>query len=400
MIAGHLRYPNYMKFNLQTQPALFRGPSRSHFLVNSGGMRVPLIDLKAQYSTIQKEIHPAIEGVLASQKFILDSEGEAFESEIAAYTGTRFAIGCASGTDAILLSLRALNIGEGDEVITTSYSFFSTASTIASLKATPVFVDIDPRTFNLNAAQVKSKITSRTKAILAVHLFGQCCTIEDLLALGIPVIEDAAQAIGAKRNGQKAGSFGVLACFSFFPTKNLGGYGDGGMITTNDESLTGKLRMLRSHGQSKQYYHTILGTNSRLDEIQSAILRAKLVHLDVWNAKRNTNARVYQERLAGIPLQLPVIESGNVSNYHQFVIKTDQRDALKTALAKQDIGTAIYYPVPIPLQPCFSYLGHRSGDFPEAETCAAQSLALPIFPELTAEQLDTVAGAIRTFFNV
>lgn len=363
-------------------------------------MQVPLIDLQAQYATIRDEIGRAIDHVLTRQKFILDSEGEALEAEIAAECGARFAVGCASGTDALLLALLALGIKEGDEVITTSYSFFSTASMIAWLKATPVFVDVHPDTFNMNAADVRRCITGKTRAIIAVHLFGQCCEIEELKATGIPLIEDAAQAIGSLRNQKPAGSFGVAGCFSFFPTKNLGGYGDGGMITTNDEELAARLKMLRTHGQgARQYLHPLLGTNSRLDELQAAVLRVKLKHLADWNRKRGENASYYRSELQGLPLQLPVIDSRNVSNYHQFVIKTRERDRLKTALTEKGIGTAVYYPVPIPYQPCFSTLGYKPGAFPNAESCAATSLALPIYPELTRPQREAVVSAIRAFYN-
>lgn len=363
-------------------------------------MKVPLIDLQAQYATIREQIGAAIEKVLVRQKFILDVEGEGLEAEMAAECGTRFAVGCASGTDALLLSLLALGIQEGDEVITTSYSFFSTASMIAWLKAKPVFVDITPGTFNMNPEEVKRRITPRTRAIIAVHLFGQCCRIEELMSMGLPVIEDAAQAIGSLRDAKPAGSTGIAGCFSFFPTKNLGGYGDGGMITTNDEDFAARLKMLRTHGQgARQYLHPLLGTNSRLDELQAAVLRVKLKHLEEWNRKRNENASIYRRELAGLPLDLPVIDSRNVSNYHQFVVKTGERDRLKAFLAEKGIGSAVYYPLPIPYQPCFEPLGYKTGAFPNAESCAATSLALPVFPELTAAQLETVTTAIRAFYQ-
>jgi dTDP-4-amino-4,6-dideoxygalactose transaminase len=363
-------------------------------------MKVPFIDLRAQYQTIKQEIQQALDGVLTSQKFILSEEVANFENEIAELTTTRFAIGCASGTDALLLSLRALNIGRGDEVITTSYSFFATAGMIAWLNAKPVFVDIDSTTFNLQPDQVESKITSKTKAIVAVHLFGQCCQIERLLTLGIPVIEDAAQAIGASRYGKPAGSMGVNGCFSFFPTKNLGAYGDAGMITTNDDELAKKIRMLRAHGQDNhRYHHTLIGTNSRLDEIQAAILRAKLRHLNRWNDRRSQNAAFYTQNLKQLPVALPAIDQGNTSNYHQYVIRCKNRDHLKNHLADQGIGSAVYYPVPLPHQLCFSDLAHKPGDFPRAEECADTSLALPIHPELTREQMEYVVFQISKFFQ-
>jgi dTDP-4-amino-4,6-dideoxygalactose transaminase len=363
-------------------------------------MVVPLIDLRAQYQTIQGEIRRAIDNVLERQKFILDTEVAGLEKETAELCGTRFAIGCASGTDALLLSLIALGVQEGDEVITTSYSFFSTAGMISWLKARPVFVDIDPETFQLQTENVAEKISPKTKAIIAVHLFGQCCRVEELLKLGIPIIEDAAQSIGATRKGHPAGSMGITGCFSYFPTKNLGGYGDGGMITTSDESIAKRLRILRAHGQdAQQYLHHEVGTNSRLDEMQAAILRVKMKHLSDWNVKRRKNAAFYQERLKNLPIHLPKIDSDNTATFHQYIIKTEKRNDLKEALSKKSVGTAVYYPVPLPLQPCFSNLGHKPGDFPNAEKCAATSLALPIYPELTNEQLECTVAGIRTFFQ-
>ncbi|MGH9857214.1 MAG: DegT/DnrJ/EryC1/StrS family aminotransferase, partial [Acidobacteriota bacterium] len=315
-------------------------------------------------------------------------------------TNSRAAIGCASGSDALLLSLVGLGIGPGDEVITTAYSFFATVGMIAWLGATPVFVDIHSETFNLRADQIASKITQRTKAIIAVDLFGQCCAVEKLTGYGLPVIEDAAQAIGSTRNGKPAGSMGLCGCFSFFPTKNLGGYGDGGMIVTNDEEFARKLRMLRSHGQdAERYIHRIVGTNSRLDEIQAAVLRVKLKHLAEWNRKRASNAAFYNTHLRDLPVELPVVEDGNVSNFHQYVIKTKDRDRLRQFLSDQGIGTAIHYPVILPLQPCFANLGHKPGDFPDSERCAETSLALPVHAELSTEQLEFVTFSISRFFQ-
>jgi len=363
-------------------------------------MKVPLIDLRAQYSSIQNDIREALERVLSSQKFILGEEVAALENEITTLTRSKYAVACASGTDALLLSLLAAGVQPGDEVITTSYSFFATAGMISWVKAVPVFVDVDPTTFQMKTDEVRAKLNSKTKAIVAVHLFGQCCDIESLLDLGVPVIEDAAQAIGASRNGRPAGSIGETGCFSFFPTKNLGAYGDGGMITVQDEDLAKRLLMLRSHGQSQLYFHTTIGTNSRLDELQAAILRAKLKRLAGWNQKRALNAEFYNSHLKHLPLHLPVIAKGNHSNYHQYVIRSDKRDQLKTFLQDHEIGTGIYYPHPLPLQPCFAELGNRSGEFPNAELCAKTSLALPIYPELTTEQLEFVAGKIGAFFHL
>ena len=363
-------------------------------------MKVPLIDLQAEFKSIEREIRQGIDSVLESQKFILDEQVKAFETEMGELTGSGAAIACASGTDALLLSLVAIGLRPEDEVITTAYSFFATAGMISWLGAKPVFVDIHPETFNLRSDQIATKITGRTRAILAVHLFGQCCEFEKLTSFGLPVIEDAAQAIGSTRDGKRAGSMGISGCFSFFPTKNLGGYGDGGMIVTNDEEFANKLRMLRSHGQETQkYYHTTIGTNSRLDEIQAAVLRVKLKHLVQWNRKRASNAAYYNTHLQHLPVELPVIENKNVSNFHQYVIKTENRDKLKTYLANQGVGTAIYYPVILPLQPCFSGLGYKPEDFPDAQKCAQTSLALPIHPELSPEQVEFVAATISRFFQ-
>jgi dTDP-4-amino-4,6-dideoxygalactose transaminase len=369
-------------------------------VLSQNAMKVPLIDLPAQFRSIEGDIRQALDSVLETQRFILDKQVRNLEREMAKLTASREAIGSASGTDALLLSLAAIGIGPGDEVITTSYSFFATAGMISWLGATPVFVDIHPETFNLRADQIAGKITPRTKAILAVHLFGQCCAFEELTGYGLPVIEDAAQAIGSTRNGKPAGSMGLSGCFSFFPTKNLGGYGDGGMIVTNDETFAKKLRMLGTHGQeSERYYHTMIGTNSRLDEIQAAILRVKLNYLAEWNRRRALNAAYYNEQLRQFPIELPVVENSNVSNFHQYVIKTKNRDKLRNFLSDQGIGTAIYYPVILPLQPCFAKLGHKPGDFPAAEKCAETSLALPVHAELSAEQLQFVVLNISRFFQ-
>jgi dTDP-4-amino-4,6-dideoxygalactose transaminase len=363
-------------------------------------MKVPLIDLKAQYSLIKTEIHEAIDRVLSTQKFILDREVQSLEKAIAELTKSTFAMSCGSGTDALLLSLLALNVQPGDEIITSAYSFFATAGMISWVGAKPVFVDIDPNTFQMRTDQVSAKINSRTKAIIAVHLFGQCCKIEDLMNLELPIIEDAAQAIGSIRNGKVAGSTGTTGCFSFFPTKNLGAYGDGGLITTQNADLAQKIRMLRTHGQEFQSYsHSMIGTNSRLDEIQAAILRVKMNHLEKWNQQRVQNAAFYNSRLSHLPLSLPKIDPGNTSNFHQYVIRFEERDSLRSFLSAQGIGTAVYYPIVLPLQPCFHHLGYKEGDFPDAELCADTSLALPIYPELTTEQLDYVVHEISRFFE-
>lgn len=361
-------------------------------------MKVPLIDLKAQYRDLKSEIREAMDAVLESQNFILSDRVKELEEEVAQFCGTQHAIACGSGTDALLLSLLAAGVKQDDEVITTSYSFFATAGMIDWIKARPVFVDIDPSTFNMKMDEVKSKVTDRTKAIIAVHLFGQCARVEELDSLDIPVIEDACQSIGASRYGQKAGSFGFSGCFSFFPTKNLGGYGDGGMITTNNNDIALRFRQLRGHGQSSQYHHISVGTNSRLDELQAAVLIVKFRYLEVWNRKRAEHAEFYRENLRHLPLQLPQVDTGNHSIHHQYVILAEDRDRLKAYLADREIGTAVYYPLPLPHQPCFSHLGLKPGQFPGAELCSARALALPIYPEMTQDQQEYVASAIQAFY--
>lgn len=371
-------------------------------------MNVPLLDLKEQNDVLRPEIEAALGRVLDSNGFILGGEVAALERELAGYCGTKYAIGCASGSDAILLALMAYDIGPGDEVITTPYSFFATVSAITRLGATPVFVDIDPVTYNLDVAQVEDKVTSRTKAIEPVHLYGQCADMEALNAIGtrygIPVIEDAAQAIGAMENGVLAGNLGEIGCFSFYPSKNLGGMGDGGFITTNDESLANKLLALRVHGSEVKYYHKYVGLNSRLDGFQGAVLRVKLPHLDHWTDRRRANAASYRQLFtdAGLTEQIGLpFERDNAKHiYNQYVVRVPgRRDELRQFLTEKGIGTDIYYPVPLHLQECFAYLGYAAGDMPESEKAAAETLALPIFPELKAEQQAYVADAIAEFLS-
>ncbi len=372
-------------------------------------MQVPLLDIKGQNAALRPEIEAALGRVLDSNGFILGGEVAELEKALAAYCGTKYAIGCASGSDAILLALMAVGVGPGDEVITTPYSFFATASSIARLGAVPVFVDIDSTTYNLDTAQVEAKITSRTKAIEPVHLFGQCADMSALQAIskrhGIAIIEDAAQAIGAEDNGIRAGGMGAAGCFSFYPSKNLGGMGDGGFITTNDDEIAAKLLALRVHGSEEKYYHKYIGLNSRLDGFQGAVLRVKLPHLDVWTARRRANADKYNSLFAGLGLTaeqigLPATRKGAKHIYNQYVIRVPgRRDGLRAFLADKGIGTDIYYPVPLHLQECFSYLGYRPGDMPESEKAARETLALPIYPELTTEQLQYVAQAVAAFFE-
>ncbi len=370
-------------------------------------MNVPLLDLKEQNSLLRPEIEAALARVLDTNGFILGKEVAELECELAGYCGTKYAIGCASGSDAILLALMAYDIGPGDEVITTPYSFFATVSSITRLGATPVFVDIDPVTYNIDPAQIAAKITERTKAIEPVHLYGQCAdmsAINDIgRSYGVPVIEDAAQAIGAQENGVMAGNLGEIGCFSFYPSKNLGGMGDGGFITTNDDALAKKLLALRVHGAEEKYYHKYVGLNSRLDGFQGAVLRVKLPHLDGWTERRRENADRYRTLFtdAGLTEQIGLpVERGNAKHiYNQYVIRVpNRRDELRAYLTEKGVGTDIYYPVPLHLQECFAYLGYRSGDLPEAEKAAAETLALPIYPELRPEQQAYVVDTISEFF--
>jgi dTDP-4-amino-4,6-dideoxygalactose transaminase len=362
---------------------------------------VPLLDLKSQYASIRDEVRAAVDRVMDSQHLILGPEVEAFEKEMAAYCGCRYAVGVSSGTDALLVVLMALDVQRGDEVITPTFTFFATAGTIARLGATPVFVDIDPATFNIDPAGMESKITPRTKAILPVHLFGQMAAMDEILRIAtkhnVPVIEDAAQAVGAERDGKRAGSIGRAGCLSFYPSKNLGAFGDAGMVTTNDAALAEKVRMLRMHGFSSRYVNELLGGNFRLDAIQAAVLRVKLRYLDQWTEARRRNAATYRRLLRGI--QLPA-ESPGRHIYNQFVIRYPRRDALMADLKKQGIGCDVYYPVPSHLQPCFAGLGHSPGDFPESERAAQECLALPIYPELTSEMLESVSAAINGHAHV
>ncbi len=371
-------------------------------------MNVPLLDLKEQNQTLRPEIEAALGRVLDTNGFILGGEVAELEKELAAYCGTKYAIGCASGSDAILLALMALNVGPGDEVITTPYSFFATVSSITRLGATPVFVDIDPVTYNIDIEQVEAAITPRTKAIEPVHLYGQCSDMAALTAIcekrGIPVVEDAAQAIGAEEDGVRAGAMSAIGCFSFYPSKNLGGMGDGGFVTTNDDALAKKLLALREHGSEEKYYHKYVGLNSRLDGFQGAVLRVKLPHLDTWTDKRRANADNYRQLFTdlGVTEQIGVpAERKNAKHiYNQYVIRIpNRRDELRAYLTEKGVGTDIYYPVPLHLQECFAYLGYKTDDMPESEKTALETLALPIYPEMKPDQQAYVAETIAGFFG-
>ena len=370
-------------------------------------MQVPLLDLKAQYATIKEEVEAAIAEVMASQHFILGPKVTACVAAIAKYSACAHAIGVSSGSDALLVCLMAENIGAGDEVITTPYTFFATAGAIARVGATAIFVDIDPSTYNLNPSQIASKITSRTRAIIPVHLYGQMADMDPVMKMAsqhqLVVIEDAAQAIGAEYKGRRAGSIGHYGCFSFFPSKNLGAAGDGGMVVTRDAERAEKVRVLRSHGSKPKYHHTLVGGNFRLDAIQAAVVSAKLPYLDGWTAGRQRNAKLYNQLfaeagLANSVVGLPAIVTDR-HIFNQYVIRVSRRNELQSYLQGKCIGTEVYYPVPMHLQECFSYLGHKPGSFPESEQAANETLALPIQPELTEAQLRYVVECVRDFVS-
>lgn len=379
-------------------------------------MNVPLLDLKAQHAPMREEIMAAMGRVLDTSEFILGSEVAASESEIAAYSGCKHGVGVSSGTDALLIALMALEIGPGDEVITTPFSFFATAGAVVRLGARPVFVDIDPATYNLNPALLRKAITPKTKAIIPVHLYGQCADMEPILKAaaesGIPVIEDAAQSIGSEyRDGRRAGSMGLMGCLSFFPSKNLGALGDGGMVVTNDAALAEKLKILRAHGSKPKYYHKLVGGNFRLDAIQAAVLRVKLKRLDTWTAKRQANAVRYERligdndllRDAGVRAPIPVYRDSGAKHYHiynQFVLRAPRRDDLRLSLQGAGVGVEIYYPVPFHLQECFRSLGYAKGDFPKSEKAALETLALPIYPELAEAQQAYVIESLAGFYSL
>jgi dTDP-4-amino-4,6-dideoxygalactose transaminase len=369
-------------------------------------MIVPLLNLQAQYATIRSEIREAIDRVCDSQNFILGAEVGALETEVGAFCRSRHAIGVSSGTDALLVALMAIGVGRGDEVITSCFSFFATAGVIARLGARPVFVDIDSRTFNLDATDLASKISRRCKAVIPVHLFGACADMDAVLnaagAHGITVIEDAAQAIGAKdTRNRSAGTIGSLGCFSFFPSKNLGAFGDAGMVMAQDDNLAQTVRILRVHGGNPKYHHSVVGGNFRLDALQAAVLRVKLKYLNRWTEARRRNAERYRRYWAEAGLAehigLPQDSPGHI--YNQFVVRCPRRDDLQNHLTARGIGTEIYYPIPLHLQRCFAYLGYKNGDFPNAEQAAIDSLALPIYPELSEAQQRYVVEQIKVFYD-
>lgn len=399
---------------------------------------VPTLDLKRQYAAIQGEIQAAIERVCASQQFVLGPEVEALEAELAAYTGSKHAVGCASGTDALWLALAAAGVGPGDAVVTTPFSFFASASSIVRAGAEPVFVDVEPGTLNLDPAKVRNFLErfgsaqndstrtkrsdpGRIKALLPVHLYGQCADMTAFKEIaaehGLILIEDAAQAIGAKWEGKPAGSMGVAAAFSFYPTKNLSAYGDAGLVTTSDSGMADHMRRLRNHGSPERYLHTEFGWNARMDAIQAAVLRLKLKHIGDWNEQRRNHARMYTQLLqkaglinspsggpnrpksSGLPIQLLTTSSHAFHIFHQYVIRAQRRDELRAFLKSRGIGTEVYYPLPLHLQPVFAYLGYKEGDLPESERAAKEVLALPMFPELTRDENEQVVAAIAEFYR-
>lgn len=377
-------------------------------------MKVPFFDLHAQFTSIEDEIKSSLDEVFKTQQFILGPQVETLEKAIAQYCQTRYAIGVASGSDALLLSLMALEIGAGDEVILPPFTFFATAGVVSRIGAIPVFADIDPITYNIDPAKIEEKITSRTKAIIPVHLFGQCADMGPLLQLAkakqLFVIEDAAQALGADyklssdARGQRAGQMGDLGCFSFYPTKNLGAFGDAGMVVTNHADRAEKIRLLRVHGSQPKYFHKWIGINSRLDSIQAAILVVKFRYLERWTQERQRKASRYQslfqDLLSALPgLRLPAIQYENRHIFHQYVIRVPERDRLRQFLMEQGVGTDIYYPLPLHLQECYSFLNYRRGDLPNSEKASEEILALPIYPELTDDQQDYVADRIKAFYK-
>jgi len=367
-------------------------------------MQVPILDLKEQYSVIKDEVTRAISEVCESQSFALGPAVKKFEENVAAYCDSKYAIGVSSGTDALLVCLMALEIQPGDEVITSPFSFFATAGCIVRVGAKPVFVDVDPDSYNIDPSGIEEKITEKTRAIIPVHLFGQVSQMKAINEIArrhnLVVIEDAAQAIGASQDGIKAGNFGDCGCFSFYPTKNLGGFGDGGLVTTNTDSIAEKIRILRDHGQDPRYFYKVIGGNFRLDGIQGAVLNVKLRYLDSWNEKRRQNAALYDNYFADTPVKTPRIDANNVCIYHQYTLTVPERDPLQKFLAENKVGSAVFYPKPLHLQDCFSELGYQQGDMPVAERLCNEVLSLPVYPELLPENIEYVAKTVLKFYGI
>lgn len=368
-------------------------------------MEIPILDLKRQYASIKTEIDKALEKIIKDQDFILGEAVRGLEGDVAGYCGTEYAVGVASGTDALILSLKGLGIGDGDEVITSPFTFFATAEAISIVGAKPVFVDIDARTYNIDTSLIEEKISASTKAIIPVHLYGQCADMDPILALAkkhnIKVVEDNAQAIGAKYKGRKSGSMSDTAALSFFPSKNLGAFGDGGMVVTNDKILADSIKMLRVHGSRERYIHSVIGMNSRLDNLQAAVLRIKLKYLDGWIADRRGKAKYYNENLKGLPIEMPHVPEYNEHTYHLYVLRTEPRylGRLMDFLIKNGIETRTYYPIPLHLQECYKYLNYKEGTMKVAEAASKSTFAIPIYPELKTNEADYIVGKIREFFK-
>ena len=368
-------------------------------------MKVSILDLVEQYKSIKKELDQAIEKVVSSQHFIMGEDVGKLEEEVACYCGTKYAVGVASGTDALILGLRAMGVGEGDEVITTPFTFIATAEAITLVGAKPVFIDIDPKTYCIDTKAIEAKITKKTKAIIPVHLYGQCADMDEVLAIAkkhsLKVLEDCAQAIGATYKGRRAGSMGDAGAISFFPGKNLGAFGDAGMIVTNDKELAEKARILRIHGSAVRYYHSVIGTNSRLDTIQAAVLRVKLRYLDKWLDARRSHAEYYNNALKGSPIAAPFVPSHNVHTYHLYIPSVEEKyqKGLIDHLNKAGVEARVYYPVPLHLQECYKDLGHKLGDFPVSENAAVTTISFAVYPELPKEQMDYVIKCVKDFFT-
>ncbi|MGG4461118.1 DegT/DnrJ/EryC1/StrS family aminotransferase [Brevibacillus porteri] len=372
--------------------------------MNTTTHKVPLLDLVKQYRSIEAEIKAAVDDVLSSGNYIMGKHVADFEQKMADYCNVKCAIGVANGTDALLLVLDALGIGPGDEVITTPFTFFASAEVVSQLGAKPVFIDIDPKTYNFDVSKLEAAITPNTKAIIPVHIFGQPVDMDEVLALAkkynLYVVEDACQAIGSKYKEQKIGSLGVAGCFSFFPTKNLGGYGDGGMVVTNDEELAKKIKILRAHGSNPKYYHSMIGYNSRLDSLQAAMLNVKLAYIDQWNVARRQKAAVYNEALKDLPIQVPFEKENRYAVYHLYIIQTDLRDELMAFLQEKGISSGVYYPVPLHLQEVYKDLGCDRESLIESEKAAKGTMALPLYPEMTEEEQQYVISVVREFFEM
>lgn len=366
-------------------------------------MQVPFLDLKAQYAGIRDQVTKAIAEVCEGQQLCLGPAVERFEKEVAGYCQSKYAIGVSSGSDALLACLMAMDIEPGDEVITTPFTFFATAGAVARLGGKPVFADVLADSYNIDPAAMEAKINSKTRAIIPVHLFGQIARMKPIMDIArrhkLAVIEDACQSIGAVQDGVKCGNFGDCGCFSFYPTKNLGAFGDGGLVTTNDQKLAEKILVLRDHGQSPRYFYKMIGGNFRLDGLQGAVLSVKLPHLEGWSQKRRENAAVYDKLLAGSPVQIPKIDSNNISIYHQYTIVAPRRDELQKFLLDNGVSSSVFYPKPLHLQECFKELGYKQGDLPVAERLCSSVLSLPVYPELSREQIEYVAETVLKFYG-